>query len=694
LAGVTGMSDRNKVLIADSNLSDRNAIRNILDNKYEILEADKGDKVMELIYKNSDSILLILINEALAYNDDLDIMQKLSEEGIIYQASIIMILNDSSDETEKVGSVFGVSDFIVKPFNISILKNRIFNVINLFETKNYLEFLVENQTMQLYKSNLELMEQREKVFKVNEAVIEILGTIIEHRNTESDNHIKRIKLFTKTMLNVMAQKYPEYRLDERKINLISNASAMHDIGKIVMPDSILLKQDKITDEEFEILKQHTVKGGEILKKLGIIENDEYYKYCFEICMYHHEKWDGKGYPEGLKGDEIPLSAQVVGIADVYDSMINDTVYRKRIKPSEAVNMILNGECGQFSDKIIDCFKSIVSNYDILAERYKDTEENFLNIEENNAEKKLSVLNRFENIDSGKFIFALTEQFDVVLETNNTGSDIVFYSVQDKSSDFTNKPSSYNELFMIVQRQCHPDDFETFVDKFSIDNINKRAKTGEFKNEAEIRIMGNNGKYNWIKINLSAFVNNYLELESIIICAKNINCLKEKESSLIFNVCHDSVTKLWNGNYMQEYISSFIDSFDKNNELALVIVNIEKFRNINEKYGYRIGNYILKQIADELRAGFSSSDVIGRLSGDIFIILVKELNDFENKLKAVSDNIFKTYILENTSIDITGGIGISMYPANGETYESLLQKASKSAEYAKSEKKSKYFIFKN
>ncbi len=690
------MSDRNIILIAEKNQKDREAIKNILDDKYEIVETDNGNEFMEFIYKNSESILLIIFNVSMTFVNGFDIMERLNTEGVIYQTPVIIILeDDDSYQIEKYGNEMGISDYIVKPFNIPIVKNRIFNVINLHETKNYLEFLVENQTMQLYKKNLELMEQREKVYKVNEAVIEIIGTIIEHRNTESNNHIKRIKLFTNIILKLIAKKYPEYRLDDKKINLIVNASAMHDIGKIVMPDSILLKPGKITEAEFEILKQHTVKGGEILKKLGVIENDEYFKYCYEICMYHHERWDGNGYPKGLSGDDIPISAQVVGLADVYDSITNDTVYRKKIDLDKAVAMILNGECGKFSDKIINCFKQVIKSYDMLSKQYVDDENNVIDMTDEEIKltekKKAFAFNKFANIDSSKFIFALTEQFDIVFETNQTGSNIVFYSVLDNSKYIKQEPKSYNELFMTIQKKCHPDDFEVFVEKFSIDNINDRARAGEFKNEAEIRLLDDNGKYNWIHISFSSFVNDYLEPESIIVCAKNINHIKEKESSLIFNVCHDSVTKLWNSNYMQEYISSFVDSFDRDEKLGLIVIDIDKFRNINKTYGYKFGNYILLQIAGELRTVFSSNDVIGRLGGDIFIIFVKDIDFLESKVKKLKENIFRVYSVDNNSIEISGGIGISIYPENGDTYEILLQKAECAVKSAK-QTEEKYFFF--
>lgn len=689
------MVEKNKVLIADNNPKDIEIIGDTIDSKYELLKANDAIEFMKLIYKNVDSLVLILLNADMLYNGGFDVIDKLNEEGIVYKAPIVLILEDSSYEIKNYGKDFKVADFFVKPFDIYVIKNRIANIIESYEEKSYLEFVIENQTMQLYSKNIELMEEKEKIFKVNEAVIEILGTIIEHRNTESNNHIKRIKMFVTEMLTVLSQKCPEYHCDERTINLIANASALHDIGKIVMPDTILLKDGKLTPEEFEVLKQHTVKGGEILEKLGVIKNDDYYKYCYDICMYHHERWDGNGYPEGLKGNEIPLSAQVVGIADAYDSLTNDNVYRKGIPEETAIQMILNGECGVFSDKILDAFKEIIKNYDSISKQYKDEVETSLNIENSKLKNAVNGTNfsRFGDVNSGKFVFALSEQFDFVCETNALGDNLLFYTINTGLNYYDKEPKSYNELFMVIQKRCHPDDFRLFIEKLAIDNINKRASQGIFKDEVELRIANNEGRYVWLYVNVLAFVNSYLELESIILCVKNIDSIKAKRNNLIFNICHDSVTKLWNGAYMREYVSTFIDSAEKNDELAMLVVDIDKFRNINKNCGYKFGNYILIQIAKELKKVFSSSDIIGRLDADIFAVLIKERDDLEEKLKVLQKNIFKVYEKDDTTVDINGGIGVVLYPECGETYELLLELAKDAVKTAKKQEGQKYCIYK-
>lgn len=172
---------------------------------------------------------------------------------------------------------------------------------------------------------------------------------------ESGDHINRIKGFTKILLKYVNEMYEDVDYSPETMEVISSAAAMHDVGKIAIPDSILLKPGKLTPEEFNEMKQHTVKGCEILDSMATLQDENYSKYSYEICRYHHERYDGKGYPDGLKGDEIPLAAQIVSVADVYDALISKRVYKDAYSVEEAYQMILNGECGVFSPKLMECF---------------------------------------------------------------------------------------------------------------------------------------------------------------------------------------------------------------------------------------------------------------------------------------------------------------------------------------------------
>lgn len=212
-----------------------------------------------------------------------------------------------------------------------------------------------------------LQTQARRLKETNERIIDVMSTIVEFRNMESGLHIKRIKGFTKVLAKAVAKYYPEYNLTEEQINIIAEASAMHDIGKIVIPDSILLKPAKLTEDEYETMKSHTTKGCEIITSVAAMQDEEYMKYGYDICRYHHERYDGKGYPDGLKGDEIPIAAQIVSIADVYEALINERVYKSAYSKTTAYIMIQEGECGVFSPKMLECLKIVRTDFEALAE---------------------------------------------------------------------------------------------------------------------------------------------------------------------------------------------------------------------------------------------------------------------------------------------------------------------------------------
>jgi response regulator RpfG family c-di-GMP phosphodiesterase len=202
------------------------------------------------------------------------------------------------------------------------------------------------------------IKKQQEVRNANNRLIEVLGSVVESRDLESGNHIQRIKGMTKVLLTAMMENYPEYGLCEDKIEIMSSAATMHDIGKIAIPDNILLKPGRLSIEEFEIMKEHTIRGCKIINSASVIQDEEYYKYCYDICKHHHERYDGKGYPDGLRGDEISIEAQVVSIVDVYDALISRRCYKEAYEEEKAFDMILNGECGAFNPKLIECLLKV------------------------------------------------------------------------------------------------------------------------------------------------------------------------------------------------------------------------------------------------------------------------------------------------------------------------------------------------
>ena len=261
--------------------------------------------------------------------------------------------------------------------NTDFVQERLKKLLDLYVQKNEFQERLERQTKTL-RTQYELLQQQSAQLKINhEKIIDILGTVVEYRNLEGRMHTARIKGFTKILGKYMMKDYPEYQLTEDKINAIAAASVLHDVGKVLLSDEVLLKPGKLTEDEFEYIKSHSIKGYDIVNSIADLWEGEHVVYSREIARWHHEKYDGSGYPDGLKGDEIPISAQLVSIADCYESLITESVYKSAIPCEDAYNMILQGECGMFSYKILDCFRKAKKEMEELVQNQNGLEEGII-----------------------------------------------------------------------------------------------------------------------------------------------------------------------------------------------------------------------------------------------------------------------------------------------------------------------------
>lgn len=350
-----------KALIASENAVNRSIISELLKDDFSIVEAKSADEALEIIQSEIGSDISVILMDLTEPEPLLFIVIKAMQElNLSEKFPVIAVTDEFSKENEARCLKLGVTDFIRKPYDKNVVRLRTGNVAALFEFKNGLEKKVEMQTA-------ELAEQNERLANVNQGIIELLGEIVEARNRETGQHVKRIKSYTRIIAEDVKDNYPEYGLTDENVELITTASALHDVGKIMISDSILLKPGRLTAEEYEEIKQHCAKGCEIVSRASNLWSDIYGSYAEEICRYHHERYDGKGYPEGLKGDDIPISAQIVALADVYDALVSERVYKKPLSPDEAYAKIVRGECGVFNPKIIESFarcKRIMEESDI------------------------------------------------------------------------------------------------------------------------------------------------------------------------------------------------------------------------------------------------------------------------------------------------------------------------------------------
>ncbi len=338
------MEPKQKILIVDDSEINRALLKESLGDCYEYLEAENGTRALEILRKRTD-ISLVLLDLIMPGMDGFDVLRVMRCYSWTEEIPVIVI--SAVEDTEDIERAYdlGVADYIRRPFERVMVMRRVQNVLMLYAKQKRLTRLVTEQVYEKEHNSV--------------LMISILSHVVEFRNSESGQHVLHIRTLTDLLLHQLVQKTDRYQLDESDISLISTASALHDIGKIMIPDEILNKPGRLTEEEYAIIKTHTTEGAKILKDLSASiggANEPLLKVAHAICRWHHERWDGGGYPDKLKGDEIPISAQVVALADVYDALTSERCYKPPYSHEQAINMILNGECGAFNPLLMECLK--------------------------------------------------------------------------------------------------------------------------------------------------------------------------------------------------------------------------------------------------------------------------------------------------------------------------------------------------
>ena len=335
------MNVKQKILIADDSEINRALLMEILGDGYEYLEAENGVRAVELLREHTD-IALVLLDIMMPQMDGFDVLKVMRCYSWLDEIPVIMI--SAAKDTANIERAYdlGVADYMRRPFERVMVLRQVQNVLMLYAKQKRLTRLVTDQVYEKEHNGV--------------LMISILSHVVEFRNSESGQHVLHIRTLTDLLLHQLVQKTDRYQLDESDISLISTASALHDIGKIMIPEEILNKPGRLTEEEYATIKTHTTEGARILKGLAIGQDEPLVKVAHAICRWHHERWDGGGYPDRLKGDEIPIAAQVAALADVYDALTSERCYKQSYSHEKAVDMILHGECGSFNPLLMECLK--------------------------------------------------------------------------------------------------------------------------------------------------------------------------------------------------------------------------------------------------------------------------------------------------------------------------------------------------
>ncbi len=340
---------RDKILIVDDIELNREILVEILQDEYDILQASNGFEAVESVLRNADSLSLVLLDIMMPEMDGIEVLRVMQAGGYVERIPVIIITASGGDENEIKCLRSGAVDFLGKPFHPDIVKCRARSQIALKHFRAHMEELVEDSVR--------------KVVHVRDSMIDVLASVIEYRHCESGQHVRRTRaLAERLMKSIKLSGRMDDELADVNIAVAAKTVPLHDIGKISIPDHILLKPGKLTDEEFEIIKKHTVLGEEIINTMRGIEDDEYLRYSREICLYHHERWDGRGYPERLGGRDIPFAARVMAIVDVYDALTSARVYKPAFSHQEAVDIMSRDIGKQFDPIMCEIFLQSFDEY--------------------------------------------------------------------------------------------------------------------------------------------------------------------------------------------------------------------------------------------------------------------------------------------------------------------------------------------
>ena len=338
------LQNKSQILLVDDSKMNRMMLKEILGGDYSILEAENGQECLEKMRAEAGNIALVLLDINMPGMDGFEVLKAMNANHTIEDTPVIMISSEDSDAAIRRSYELGASDYVNRPFDARIVYRRVTNTIKLYAKQRRLVQMVSDQ-IRARENNTDML-------------VGVLSHIVEFRNGESGAHVRHIRIITERLLHRLLEISSNYSITAEQQDLIPLASALHDIGKIGIDEKVLNKPGKLTPEEFKVIQTHSMLGAKMLHDLDQFAEQPLLQTAYEIARWHHERWDGRGYPDGLKGDEIPISAQLVSLADVYDALTSERCYKKAFSHEKAVQMILNGECGAFNPLLLQCLTDV------------------------------------------------------------------------------------------------------------------------------------------------------------------------------------------------------------------------------------------------------------------------------------------------------------------------------------------------
>lgn len=644
-----------KILIADDSQMNRALLAEMLSDECEIMEAEDGVEALELVERCRSELSLVLLDIVMPELDGLGVLGEMQQRGWTEYIPVMMISAESGSEQVERAFELGAKDFIGRPFNAHIVKHRVENAILLYARQRHLvDMVVEHIYEKEQQSNM---------------MIDALGHIVEFRNEESGFHIRHVHTLTEIILRELVKSSDQYRFSAAEINTISTASALHDVGKISIPEEILNKPGRLTEEEFAIMKTHSEVGAEMLRKLPIYQDSQLIQDAYQICRWHHERYDGSGYPDGLKGDEIPIIAQVVSLADVYDALTSNRVYKKAISHEKAVEMILNGECGAFQPLLLECLKRVAPQLpqELKRAQSDSPRENLHFVAEELFQKeKMSLSSRMLQMlehERMKFEFYddLTEEIRFEYTASPPMVRLSTYGAKKLGiTETLMNPSKNKDVIRLIG--------ETDLQHWS--DILRSTSPGQPQATYEC-MLEINGQRRWFQIIAKALWSEEKppRYTGAIGKAVDIHDSRLELAKLRRRASSDGLTNLLNRESAAQRIQTRLRERPEG-QYALAIMDLDMFKSANDNYGHLFGDRVLQRFAERLRKTIRGGDIVARVGGDEFLVFL----EYKTPLEPIISRIFNGVCGDFEGFPISVSIGVAEASQVGPDYTALFQAA--------------------
>ena len=651
-------SHKHTILIADDSEMNRAILSDMLGEEYIILEAANGKEALQVIQSSSADISLLLLDIVMPELDGFGVLAEMRKNHWIDDIPVIIISSENGASQVERAYELGVSDFITRPFDALIVHKRVVNTILLYAKQKR---LVELVAAQVYETQVQ-----------SNMMIDILSHIVEFRNGETGLHIRHVHVLTELLLEKLNQKEDLF-FTQQEISIISTASALHDVGKIAIPEHILNKPGKLTDEEFAVMKTHTTMGADMLRNLPIYQDKPLVKTAYEICRWHHERWDGKGYPDGLKGDEIPISAQIVALADVYDALTSKRVYKGPYPHDKAVQMILNGECGMFSPLLLECFSALSEDIrqafadDAMSEdihpRLLEVTEEMLHHENFSVSRRTLQLMEHERIRRD-FFASLSEELQFEFTMSPPQLTISSFSAEKLGFPETVRDPLHDPQLLAIMGG------REYALAFS-DMLRATSPGSPVVSQDCLLHIGDSPRWYHVMARASWSSDEPPRYTGSMGKATDVHENRLQMATLERMASTDQLTGLLNHASARKQISARLEERPKG-RFALAIFDLDLFKLANDTYGHLFGDQVLAHVAHQLRETIRGGDIVARVGGDEFLIFL----EYKGSLEPAIRRIYSALCTDYGDFPITISMGVAEAILVGNQYDDLFRAADK------------------